>query len=54
MMKSIRKIIALAALLLPLGIAMPGCHSLDKFDNDYYGNFDALWTILDQHYCFFA
>lgn len=29
------------------------CHHIDEWDNDVYGNFDALWTILDQHYCFF-
>ena len=39
--------------MLPLSLGLPGCHSLESFDNDYYGNFDALWTILDEHYCFF-
>ncbi len=38
--------------MLPLSLGLPGCHSLESFDNDYYGNFDALWTILDEHYCF--
>ncbi len=32
---------------------LTGCHSIEKWDNDYYGNFDALWTELDHHYCFF-
>lgn len=30
-----------------------GCHEIEKWDNDYYSNFDALWTVMDQHYCFF-
>lgn len=30
------------------------CHELPDYDNDRRGNFDALWSILDQHYCFFA
>lgn len=36
-------------------VAMPfgACHEPEEFDNDIYGNFDALWTSVDQHYCFF-
>lgn len=30
-----------------------GCHKLDSWENDAKGNFEALWTILDEHYCFF-
>lgn len=40
-------------IIVVLVLALGGCHSLESFDNDYYGNFDALWTTLDQHYCFF-
>lgn len=29
------------------------CHKQEEFDNDPYGNFDALWTNVDEHYCFF-
>jgi len=29
------------------------CHKADTFENDVYGNFDALWKIIDEHYCFF-
>lgn len=29
------------------------CHKVDHFDNDIEGNFDALWKIVDEHYCFF-
>lgn len=28
------------------------CHSVDEYANDPYGNFDALWSILDERYCF--
>ena len=52
-MKIVQRIIAAVLLMLPLSLGLPGCHSLESFDNDYYGNFDALWTILDEHYCFF-
>lgn len=34
-------------------LVLGACHHIEKWDNDVYGNFDALWTELDQHYCFF-
>ena len=30
-----------------------GCQDNMSFNNDPRGNFDALWTILDENYCFF-
>ena len=44
-----RQIIFLS-LLLPIFIS---CHEIDDYDNNPKGNFDALWNIIDQHYCFF-
>ncbi len=35
-------------------LALGSCHDQVEWDNDPWGNFDALWTILDEHYCFFA
>lgn len=29
------------------------CHEQEEYENDVYGNFDALWANVDQHYCFF-
>ena len=34
-------------------IALSSCHKQEEWDNDPMGNFDALWTIIDEHYCFF-
>lgn len=47
-MKSLR-------LLAPLVIAamLTACHDLPDYDNTATGNFDALWTEMDRHYCFF-
>lgn len=42
--------------MLALGIAalLPvSCHDVEHFPDDPVGNFDQLWTILDEHYCFF-
>lgn len=41
-------IISIIALL-----SLEACHKIDEFDNNRKGNFDALWTILDERYCFF-
>lgn len=42
--------ILLLALLLATCTA---CEKQEEFSNTPEGNFDALWTILDQHYSFF-
>lgn len=39
--------------LATLTIVPNGCHEVEDFANDPYGNFEALWSILDEHYCFF-
>lgn len=42
--------IFLLAGLLPIVF---GCNSIEDYDNDNAGNFDALWNFVDSHYCFF-
>ena len=32
---------------------MNSCVSEEEFSNSPQGNFDALWQIVDEHYCFF-
>ena len=34
-------------------LSLSACHKQEEFNNDVYGNFDALWTVVDEHYCFF-
>ncbi|MCM1291256.1 MAG: S41 family peptidase [Prevotella sp.] len=41
-------------ILFVCGILFSACHPHDEFEDDAYGNFDALWKIIDEHYCFFA
>jgi hypothetical protein len=36
-----------------MAVMMQSCHSIEEWDNDSRGNFEALWTILDENYCFF-
>lgn len=32
---------------------LTSCHDIEEYDNNPKGNFEALWTIIDEHYCFF-
>lgn len=38
------------ALLLQL---MTACHDVEQFPDNPEGNFEQLWKIIDEHYCFF-
>lgn len=42
--------------ILPLLLALllSACHKIEEWDDNPRGNFEALWTIMDEHYCFFA
>ena len=45
--------------LIPFTLALTSafyfssCVKIDNYSNDPRGNFEALWKILDEHYCFF-
>lgn len=39
--------------LMLCAVALISCHEVEKYDNDAAGNFDMLWTTIDEHYCFF-
>lgn len=34
-------------------MGLSSCHKQEEYANDPYGNFDALWSIINEHYCFF-
>ena len=40
--------------LLPLFACLPSCIDEDSYVDDPVGNFEALWRIMDEHYCFFS
>lgn len=33
-------------------LSFTSCHEVEEFDNNPRGNFEALWQIIDSHYCF--
>lgn len=41
--------------LWPMALAVTSCLDDDSLaeDNTYVGNFEACWTAMDEHYCFF-
>lgn len=46
----------LSHILLPvvtLLFLLTSCHNVDQYANNPRGNFEALWKIIDEHYCFF-
>ena len=40
--------------LLAAALALSACHEIEEYDNNPRGNFEQLWSILDEHYCFFS
>lgn len=41
-----------ASLLMALAFMATGCVRDEQYDDTPQGNFDALWRIIDEHYCF--
>lgn len=41
----------ISILILPLLLC--SCHHIDEYSNNPQGNFEALWSEIDRHYCFF-
>ncbi len=48
-MKRLCYVMTLLVTVLTLG----SCVDEETFDNTQQGNFEALWKIMDEHYCFF-
>lgn len=43
----------LALITCCISLLCSSCHDIEEWNNDPQGNFNALWSILDEHYCFF-
>lgn len=53
MKQRVKSLICCLAGLMSLMLATTSCVNEEEFDNTPQGNFEALWKILDEHYCFF-
>lgn len=51
-MKKLHLIILIAIVSIIASITC-SCHSVPEQTDNARGNFEALWTIIDEHYCFF-
>ena len=40
-------------LFLFLALSFTACVDEDEYEDSPSGNFEALWKIMDEHYCFF-
>lgn len=45
-----KKILTILLAMLPL---LSACVDEEEYDDSSQGNFEALWKIMDEHYCFF-
>ncbi|MDR0426986.1 MAG: peptidase S41, partial [Dysgonamonadaceae bacterium] len=43
-----------AILLLLSVISVSSCLDIEEYENNPRGNFEVLWKIMDEHYCFFG
>lgn len=50
MRRQLQHIISLSAIC----VTMAACHPIEEFADNKRGDFDALWSTVDQHYCFFS
>ena len=51
--KRMRMPLYLLCLLSSFSVLFVGCSYQDEWESDQVGNFEALWTIMDEHYSFF-
>lgn len=51
-MFSNNKIVFVAAILAIISF-FPACVDIEEYPDNPQGNFEALWKIMDEHYCFF-
>ena len=40
-------------LIIPFcaALALTSCHDIEEYADNPRGNFEQLWSILDEHYC---
>ena len=53
MMKRIRLVLWLFLSVVTLAVSLSSCVDEDEYADTPNGNFEALWKIIDQRYCFF-
>jgi C-terminal processing protease CtpA/Prc len=44
---------AFISILLSISLLFPACYERDEYTADSRANFEALWKVIDENYCFF-
>lgn len=52
MIDKIRQYIGSLLIVAGMSAVFVSCHDIPEYANDPQGNFEALWTVIDEHYCF--
>ena len=54
-MRKLPSLISLLSLMILLALSpvLTACVDEEEFPDTSQGNFEALWKIIDEHYCFF-
>lgn len=52
MIRLIKSYIYLLGLAAVAMLTATSCHNVEDYADNPRGNFEALWTIIDEHYCF--
>lgn len=52
MKPTVKMLLSLTVTLMTASVI--SCHKIEEWDNDAPGNFEALWKVVDEHYCFFG
>ena len=47
-----KRLLSYLYILCVLPLVVSGCIREDDYDNSPTGNFEALWRLIDEHYCF--
>lgn len=50
--KTLMSLAMFVILAMLMGVSLTSCIDEDSYDNTPRGNFEALWRIIDQRYCF--
>ena len=51
--RGMKRIVSVLLLLVMMAGSLTSCVDEEEFANTPRGNFEALWKIIDEHYCFF-
>ena len=52
-MKTVFRFLNSQSIVVLCAVVLSSCTKVEVYENTPTGNFEALWSIIDEHYCFF-